>query len=78
MITAKEARKLAETQVSDRTEKELEDAERYIEQAIHEGETECRCYRYLGKQAKEYLESLGYSVKNEFNQRDGNQFLIKW
>lgn len=78
MLTAKEARELAENHVSDKIRGELIDAESSIKLAVESGETECWHYKYLGEQAIGNLESLGYTVINNSSQKDGIVFLITW
>lgn len=78
MYTAKEARENAGNQISNKTKEELFSVEQCIKSAVESGYMECRCYNFLGKQSIGELEKLGYKVQNNFNQRDGSEFLISW
>lgn len=78
LIDAREARKLSETSLSSEALYELEQVNKCIQTAINEGYYSCWYYRYLPDQAVRKLENLGYKVKNQSNQRDGDCFEIEW
>lgn len=78
MFTAEEARAIALDSMSQRDKSELKAAEDSIKQAVANGRMSCCCYKWLGVKVISELDSLGYKVKNESNQRDGTMFEISW
>lgn len=78
MLTAKEARELAESSISDETEEQLRLAEKCINDAATKGYTQCWYYSWLCNQAVKKLEEAGYSVKNISSQKEGITFQIGW
>ena len=78
MMTAKEAREQVVNSISDKTKEQLICAECCIESAVKSGEMSVWCDKYLGKQAIEKLNELGYKVENYSSQKDGTAFKISW
>ena len=78
MISATEAREQATSSISDKTKEQLLCAEHCIESAVKSGKMSVWCDKYLGKQAIEKLNELGYKVENYSSQKDGTAFKISW
>lgn len=78
LVSAKEARELAENSLSSEALYDLAQANECIQDAINEGKYHCWCYQYLHDQAVRKLENLGYKVTNQSSQREGDCFEIEW
>lgn len=80
MITATEARKKSESSETANTKAKLVSIERKINAAIKEGKT-ALTYVWIGNDhaTMNALKALGYSVKNDYDQRDGEGWTtISW
>ena len=78
MRTAKQSREIAKSNIESSSKKELELIEGKISAAIEKGEFELWIDFSISKETRSHLNSLGYSVKESSDQRDGDAVKISW
>ena len=77
MISAKQAKQIATSSVSERAKKQLEDIENRITEAANKGEFYCYIWDDLMPNVAYYLKQQGYTVKTRM-ERNETDTIISW
>lgn len=77
MISAKQAKQIATSLISEKAKKQLEDVEKRITNAANKGEFYCYIWGNLMPNVVYYLKQQGYAVKTEMD-RNETDTIIDW
>lgn len=78
-ITAQWARETADTVLSKKVEAELQECEQKIRQAVFENKMNTTIYSFYGHpKTVQELESRGFKVEQDDDQKEGSSLKISW